>query len=109
MPYTFPGIWPFIERIARATGRDLHQAGRCRQIWHLAQVQDALGQIPRLDRRSQFELLEHVRRTRDSLALALEGVDAAILEVTTEMDLTPASPNQPITLSRPSVTQRRRA
>jgi hypothetical protein len=107
--YTFPGIWPFIERIARTTGRDLHQAGRCRQIWHLSQIQDALGQIPRLDRRSQHELLDHVRRTRDSLALALEGADAAINEVMTEMDLTPASDTQSTTTSRQSVTQRRRA
>jgi hypothetical protein len=107
--YTFPGVWPFIERIARTTGRDLHQAGRCRQIWHLDQIQDALGQIPRLDQRSQYELIEHVRRTRDSLALALEGADAAILEVTTELQLMPASDKQPITSSRQSVTQRRRA
>jgi hypothetical protein len=85
--YTFPGVWPFIERIAQATGRDLHQAGRCRQLWHVAQIQDALGQIPRLDRKSQISLLEHARQTRESLELALKGVDAAIAEVATELGL----------------------
>ncbi len=87
MSYTFPGIWPFIERVAAETGRNLHQSGRCRQIWHLSQMQDALGQLPRLDPVSQRQLLEHVVATRDSLALALEGADAAILEVTTALEL----------------------
>ena len=45
--YTFPGLWPFIERVAR--GRDLHQLGRARELWHCKQIQDALGQLPRLD------------------------------------------------------------
>ena len=96
MNYTFPGVWPFVERIAASTGRDLHQAGRCRQLWHVSQVQDALGQLPRLDRISQEQLLAHVRATRESLALALEGVDAAIAEVTLELGLVPEADKRPI-------------
>ena len=98
--YTFPGVWPFIERLAGITGRDLHQAGRCRAIWHVTQVQDALGQLPRLDRESQAKLLEHVRKTRESLALALEGVDAAITEVTTECGLDTRQDEVPIKIMR---------
>lgn len=81
--YHFPGVHPFIEAVAARTGRDLHQVGRTRQLWHVAQIQDALGQMPRLDAASQAESLAHVRRLRDGLALALEGVDAAITEVVT--------------------------
>jgi hypothetical protein len=100
MPYSFPGVWPFIERLAASTGRDLHQAGRCRQLWHVSQIQDALGQMPRLDPISQRDSLAHVLATRDSLALALEGVDAAIAEVRTELGLVPAADLKPITLKR---------
>ncbi len=87
--YIFPGLWPFIERVAR--GRDLHQLGRARELWHCKQIQDSLGQLPRLDPGSQLELLAHVNQIRESLALALEGCDAAILEVTSEFGL-PAPP-----------------
>jgi hypothetical protein len=83
--YIFPGLWPFIERVAR--GRDLHQLGRAREFWHCKQIQDSLGQLPRLDRASQRQLLEHVLKVRESLAVALEGIDAAILEVAGAIDL----------------------
>ena len=99
--YTFPGVWPFIERVAR--GRDLHQLGRARELWHCKQLQDALGQLPRLDRGSQLELLAHVNQIRESLALALEGCDAAILEVTSEFGL----PAPPWTQSDPKPAKKR--
>jgi hypothetical protein len=85
MQYIFPGLWPYIERVAR--GRDLHQLGRARELWHCKQIQDALGQIPRLDFKSQLELMAHANHIRDSLAMALEGIDAAILEVASELGL----------------------
>jgi len=85
MKYTFPGLWPFVERVAR--GRNLHHIGRARELWHCKQIQDSLGQLPRLDPESQIQLLAHVYQVRDSLALALEGCDAAILETITELKL----------------------
>lgn len=85
MHYVFPGIWPFIERVAR--GRDLHQLGRARELWHCKQIQDSLGQLPRLDPESQRQLLAHVLRVRESLAVAVEGIDAAIAEVASELKL----------------------
>ena len=92
MHYIFPGLWPYIERVAK--GRDLHQLGRARELWHCKQIQDALGQIPRLDLKSQIELLAHANHIRDSLAMALEGIDAAILDVASEFGLPlPASSN----------------
>ena len=83
--YVFPGLWPFIERVAR--GRDLHHLGRARELWHCKQIQDSLGQLPGLDRESQQQLLGHVLKVRSSLALAVEGIDAAILEVVGELNL----------------------
>lgn len=85
MQYIFPGLWPYIERVAK--GRDLHQLGRARELWHCKQIQDALGQIPRLDLKSQIELLAHANHIRDSLAMALEGIDAAILDVASELGI----------------------
>ena len=93
-PYIFPGVWPFIEKIARATGRDLHQLGRAREVWHCKQIQDALGQLPRLDPVSQRALLDHAKKLRESLALALEGCDAAIAEVEQECGLGDAKPRR---------------
>lgn len=85
--YVFTGIWPFIERAANLLGCDLHQFGRAKGLWHVSQIQSALGQVPTLDRASQHECIAHAHRTRMSLAAALEGVDMAIREVITEMDL----------------------
>jgi hypothetical protein len=89
--YVFPGLWPFIERVAQ--GRDLYHLGRAREIWHCKQIQDSLGQLPRLDARSQRELLDHVLKIRASLVAALEGIDAAVLEVSNEFNLV-SSPGQ---------------
>jgi hypothetical protein len=86
-PYVFPGIWPFIERAASFLGCDLHQFGRAKGLWHVSQIQSALGQVPTLDRASQHECIAHAHRTRMSLAAALEGVDMAIREVITATDL----------------------
>lgn len=85
--YTFPGIWPFVERAANFLGCDLHQFGRAKGLWHVTQIQNALGQLPRLDRASQHECLDHVNKTRMSLAAALEGSDMAIREVIAALDL----------------------
>lgn len=88
--YIFPGLWPFIERVAR--GRDIQFLGRAKELWHTRQVQDALGQIPRLDPESQRQLLEHVCRVRAALAVTLQGMDAAIVEVANEFELMTTSP-----------------
>ncbi|QEH38655.1 hypothetical protein OJF2_72610 [Aquisphaera giovannonii] len=85
MPYVFPGLRPFIERVAR--GRDLHHLGRAGELWHCKQVQDALGQLPRLEGSSRRQLLDHVFAIRDSLAVALEGIDAAVEETASELGI----------------------
>lgn len=102
MSYVFPGVFPFIEQIAAATGRDLHQVGRTRGLWHVSQIQDALGQLPRLDAKSQQASLANIRRIRDGLALALEGVDAAIAEVVTSV-----APQNPADIKPIKYTKRR--
>jgi hypothetical protein len=83
--YVFPGLWPFIERVAK--GREIHHLGRARDVWHCKQIQDSLGQLPRLDPESRRQLLGHVFKLRASLAVAIEGIDAAVAEVSTELDL----------------------
>ena len=88
-PYVFPGVWPFAQRIAEETGRDLHQLGRTRSIWHVSRIQDALGQIPQMPPEVRAEAMEHVHHAREGLALALEGVDAAIAEVAAECGIAP--------------------
>jgi len=79
--YVFTGLRPFMEATAFAKGRDLHQLGRAIELWHCHQVQNALGQIPKLDPQSQRDLLAHAVYIREGLACALEGVDDAIREV----------------------------
>jgi hypothetical protein len=94
MKYVFPGLWPFIERVAQ--GRDLHHLGRAREIWHCKQIQDSLGQLPRLGPDSQRQLLDHVLKIRASLAIALEGIDAAVLEVVEEFNLSDPEGNHQV-------------
>lgn len=85
--YIFPGIWPFIERAQSELGCDLHQYGRARSLWHVSQMQNALGQLPKLDVKSQRECLEHINKNRMSLACALLGVDNAILDACVSLGL----------------------
>jgi hypothetical protein len=104
--YVFQGIWPFIERAANFLGCDLHQFGRAKNLWHVSQIQSALGQVPTLDRASQHECMSHAHRTRMSLAAALEGVDMAIREVITAMDLpVPSYLESPTLPSPPSIDE----
>jgi hypothetical protein len=106
-PYVFPGIWPFIERAANVLGCDLHQFGRAKGLWHVSQIQSALGQVPSLDRQSQHDCMKHAHQTRMSLASALEGVDMAIREVVTAMDLPlpPYLETQPAIPSTPPIDE----
>lgn len=85
--YVFQGILPFIERAANFLGCNLHQFGRAKGLWHVNQIQSLLGQVPSLPRQSQHECMQHAHETRMSLASALEGVDMAIHEVVSTLDL----------------------
>ena len=82
--HTFPGLQPFIERAG--AGRDLPHLGRSCSLWHCKQVQDALGQLPRLDRESRNGLLAHLQSARDALAVVVEGIDLAVKETTEAID-----------------------
>lgn len=82
--YTFPGLQPFIERAG--AGRTLPHLGRSGSLWHSKQIQDALGQLPGLDRESRSQLLDHVKSVRDALAAAVEGIDLAVKETTEAID-----------------------
>lgn len=86
-PYVFPGVRPFIESAAEDGGHDLHQVGRSLGLWHVSRIQDALGQIPKMPPESRKQAMEQVDDIRESLALALEGVDSAIAEVMAECEI----------------------
>ena len=86
--YVFSGLWPYIERAAKHLGFPLARYGQTRTLWHCTQIQNALGQLPRMPtRESQVEAMAYVNAIRDSLACAIEGIDAAILDVTSELEL----------------------
>lgn len=98
--YTFPGLQPFIEKAG--AGRALPHLGRSNSVWHCKQVQDALGQLPRLDRESRRQLLEHVRSVRDALAVAVEGIDLAVKETVEAIGR-----SENVELERPAPRRRR--
>ena len=85
MVYIFPGLSPFIERAARANPAvtEPHLV-KCQSLWHCRVTQDALGQVPRVAAGNRQALLDCVTAYRESLAATLEGIDAAIAEVTRE-------------------------
>ncbi|WP_165243456.1 hypothetical protein [Paludisphaera soli] len=91
--FTFPGLWPYIERAAE--GRGLRHLGQGRGLWHYKQVQDALGQYPALEAGSRRELLEHVRAVRDALAAAVEGIDLAVREAVESVEGPPEAASAP--------------
>jgi len=98
--HTFPGLQPFIERAG--AGRTLPHLGRSCSLWHCKQVQDALGQLPRLDRESRRGLLEHIQSVRDALAVVVEGIDLAVKETTEAIDRA-----EGVGLGRPSPRRKR--
>jgi hypothetical protein len=86
--YTFPGMTPFFEAAAAARGSDPQQLNRCSGLWHTGRIQEALGQLPGIAAKGdQIQLLAHAERVREGVALALQGIDAAILAVVAELDL----------------------
>jgi hypothetical protein len=89
--FTFPGLWPYIERAAE--GRRLPFLGRGRSLWHYKQVQDSLGQLSGLDAAARRELLAHVESVRDSLAAALDGIDLAVLDSIRGLDEPSGAPS----------------
>jgi hypothetical protein len=79
--YVFSGVTPFIEVCARDAEVEAPHMVKCEKIWHVAQIQDALGQLPRLQPGDRAPLFHQVDLLRNSLAAALAGCDAAIAEV----------------------------
>jgi hypothetical protein len=80
-PYVFPGMTPFFTQVATDLGLDPHQLGRAVQGWHIAQLQQLLGQLPRLDPDNQQKMLdEHVYPILESLDGANEAAKAAVAD-----------------------------
>jgi hypothetical protein len=78
-PYVFPGMKPYFDQVATDLGLDPHQLGRAQSGWHVSQLQQLLGQLPRLDPDNQQKMLaEHVYPILDSLDGANEAAKAAV-------------------------------
>jgi hypothetical protein len=87
--YVFVGLRPFIERAAADMGVSPIHVGRALSLWHATQIQDTLGQLPKVDAAHRKSLLDHAIVVRDSLAAALAGIDAAIDEVDESLQINP--------------------
>lgn len=96
--YVFPGMAPYVERAAQARGADAVHMVKSMALWHVTQVQNALGQIPRLSREQRPDLLAHAVKIRECLAAVLAGVDDAIEDVRLNNGLVPAADRKPIRL-----------
>lgn len=86
-PYTFPGVRPFLEWAARVLDCQVGHYGQVERIWHVTQIQHSLGQLAGqapADRPAAARNLEDVRT---SLATALLGVDAAIRDAYTALNI----------------------
>ena len=92
--YVFPGLRPFIDAAAVAAGKHPQHLGRGASLWHCTQIQDALGQLPKLTDRGP--LMAHARSIRDELAIVLAGIDAALDEVSSECGLISRADKTPI-------------
>lgn len=84
-PYVFPGVRPFLDAVIEDSGRPDPHVGR--DVWHVSRIQEALGQMSRMDADSRKAAMEHVHELRESLAMKLGGVDAAIAEVSSELEI----------------------
>jgi hypothetical protein len=93
--YVFPGLRPYIDAAATAAGKHPQHLGRGAGIWHCTQIQDSLGQLPKLAG-DRGPLLAHAKSIRDELAMVLAGIDAAISEVSIECGLVPEADKKPI-------------
>ena len=109
MSYVFQGVSPFIKVAARADPlvKELHLS-RCENIWHVGRIQDALGQLPKLEPARRAALFAEVVAIRHGLAATLAGIDAAIAEVKfhcpveADPDTHPDADKQPVKSKRPA-------
>lgn len=94
MAYVFPGLTPYIHAAARDAGLLLKHEGRDLGLWHVGQIQTALGQIPTMAAIGRELALSHATTVRQDLALVLEAIDRAIAEVSEECGLPHAKPKR---------------
>lgn len=100
--WTFPGFRPYITRAATTVGIDENRANDARYLsmardsWHGKQAQQLLGQLPPLMERikagtagdhAQADMIDHLRLIYLSCVALQQGIAAAILDTTTELEL----------------------
>lgn len=80
--FEFPGVAPFIKRAGDARGfTDNRLLCKAKGLEHAAKVQSSLGQCVNAHERDRPEILANAVAWRESLAIALTGIDTAILSV----------------------------
>ena len=95
--HVFPGLAPFIDRASANRGLTPLMAGHARSgSWHARAAQSALGELPNVAARvvagtapetSMVGMLDRIREVRQSLAAELDGLDAAILDTFTALEI----------------------
>lgn len=80
MSYVFPGVASYIVAAAIEAGVPPADVGRVHQSWHVARIQDALGQLPNVVESSRPEVLAYAVGVRAGLVASLAAVDAAIVD-----------------------------
>lgn len=96
--WVFPGLAPYVQRAAQAHGADAVHMVKSMGLWHVTQVQDALGQLPRLAQHQRPDLLAHAVKIRECLASVLAGIDDAIEDVRLNNGLASEADRKPIRL-----------
>jgi len=87
--YAFTGVPPYIDREAQRVGFADHSLrSTVKGDWFVTSASNALGNACCQPKREDAQAsLDRAVALRDTLSLALAGIDAAILEVTKQLDL----------------------
>ncbi len=86
--YVFKGLAPYVDAAAKDAGyEDWGLISRAKSLWPASQVQNSLGVMPSLRIADRAAVLERAMQIRQQVAVLLDGIDAAIKDVTTHLSM----------------------
>jgi hypothetical protein len=86
--FIFQGLSPYVDAAAKADGfEEWGLISKAKGLWPSNQLQNTLGQLVALKPEQRPESLAYAMKVRRMVAVLLEGLDAAILDVTSELEL----------------------
>lgn len=104
---TFTGLLPYVQRAAADRGVAPHVQAHVREVGHVIRVQRALAAASTARPGDQASLVAEAKKWRDALAAILDGVDAAIADVSTTLDLMTEDNHGPSDVRGPEPTGKR--